>query len=114
MEYCFWCRSYFDRHSVRCLCVHGVHDTEPRRDLQELRSMRNSHKLLLEVLDEALRLLPPTVPSFTRLNNYESVPNLRRKPRAHASGLKARRSPSNSRGSQWMDIQALPLTQEAD
>jgi hypothetical protein len=76
--------------------------------------MRHNHKLLLEVLDEALRLLPPTVPSFTKLKIYESVPNLRRKPRANAHGLKTRRSTPNSNGTQWLDIQALPLAKEDD
>jgi hypothetical protein len=76
--------------------------------------MRHGHKLLLEVLDEALRLLPPTVPSFTKLKIYEPIPNLRRKPRADANGLKTRRSTPNRNGAQWLDIQALPLTQEDD
>jgi len=53
---------------------------------------RQSHALLIEVLDEALRLLPPTVPSFTELKLYdEPIPNLQRKKRADASGLKTRR-----------------------
>jgi hypothetical protein len=38
---------------------------------------RQSHALLIEVLDEALRLLPPTVPTFTKLKIYaEPTPNL--------------------------------------
>ena len=38
---------------------------------------RQSHALLIEVLDEALRLLPPTVPTFTKLKIYaEPIPNL--------------------------------------
>jgi hypothetical protein len=54
--------------------------------------MRNL-ALLIEVLDEAMRLLPPTVPSFTKLKIYdEPIPNLRRRKRADANGLKARRS----------------------
>jgi hypothetical protein len=52
--------------------------------------MRHNHKLLLEVLDEALRILPPTVPSFTKLKMYEPLTNLQRKKRA-ANGLKVRK-----------------------
>jgi hypothetical protein len=38
---------------------------------------RRSHVLLIEVLDEALRLLPPTIPTFTKLKIYaEPTPNL--------------------------------------
>ena len=54
--------------------------------------MRNM-ALLMEVLDETMRLLPPTVPSFTKLKIYdEPIPNLRRRKRVDANGLKARRS----------------------
>jgi hypothetical protein len=54
--------------------------------------MRNI-ALLIEVLDEAMRILPPTVPSFTKLKIYdEPIPNLRRRKRVDANGLKARRS----------------------
>ena len=76
--------------------------------------MRNTDKLLIEVLDEALRLLPPTVPLFTKLTVYEPISNLRRKPRADANGLKARRSSANSRGAQWLDIQTISLAQKDD
>jgi hypothetical protein len=53
--------------------------------------MRNL-ALLIEVLDEAMRILPPTVPSFTKLKIYEPLPNLRRRKRVDANGLKTRRS----------------------
>jgi hypothetical protein len=54
---------------------------------------RQSHALLIEVLDEALRLLPLTVPSFTKLKIYdEPIPNIRRRKRIDANGLKTRRS----------------------
>jgi valyl-tRNA synthetase len=54
--------------------------------------MRNI-ALLIEVLDEAMRLLPPTVPSFTELKIYdEPIPNIRRRKRVDANGLKTRRS----------------------
>jgi valyl-tRNA synthetase len=54
---------------------------------------RQSHALLIEVLDEALRLLPPTVPTFTKLKIYdEPIPNIRRTKRVDAHGLKTRRS----------------------
>jgi hypothetical protein len=54
---------------------------------------RQSHALLIEILDEALRLLPPTVPSFTKLKIYdEPIPNIRRRKRVDANGLQTRRS----------------------
>jgi hypothetical protein len=53
--------------------------------------MRNI-ALLIEVLDEAMRILPPTVPTFTKLKAYEPLPNLRRRKRPDAHGLKTRRS----------------------
>ena len=41
--------------------------------------MRNL-ALLIEVLDEAMRILPPTVPSFTKLKMYDApILNLRGK-----------------------------------
>jgi hypothetical protein len=54
--------------------------------------MRNM-ALLIEVLDEAMRILPPTIPSFTKLKIYdEPIPNLRRRKRTDANGLQTRRS----------------------
>jgi hypothetical protein len=54
--------------------------------------MRNI-ALLIEVLDEAMRILPPTIPSFTKLKIYdEPIPNLRRRKRTDANGLQTRRS----------------------
>jgi hypothetical protein len=76
--------------------------------------MRNDDKLLLEVLDEALRILPPNVPSFTKLTKYEPISSLRRKPRADAHGLKARRSTGARKWESWVDVQTISLTQEND
>jgi len=76
--------------------------------------MRNDDKLLLEVLDEALRLLPLDVSSFTKLNKYEPISSLRRKPRADAHGLKARRSTGARKWESWVDVQTISLTQEND
>ena len=53
--------------------------------------MRNL-ALLIEVLDEAMRILPPTVPSFTELKTYEPLLDIRRRKRVDAHGLKTRRS----------------------
>lgn len=53
--------------------------------------MRNM-ALLIEVLNEAMRLLPPTVPSFTKLKIYEPLTSLQRGKRTDANGLKARRT----------------------
>jgi hypothetical protein len=60
--------------------------------------------LLIEVLDEAMRLLPPTVPVFTELKTYEPIPNLRRRKRADAHGLKTRRSEAFSSKPPRLDL----------
>jgi len=53
---------------------------------------RQSRALLIEVLDEALRLLPPTVPSFTKLKLYdEPIPNIQRRKRISTNDFKTRR-----------------------
>ena len=52
---------------------------------------RQSHALLIEVLDEALRLLPPTIPTFTKLKMYEPLTNMQQRKRVDANGLKTRR-----------------------
>ena len=65
--------------------------------------MRNM-ALLIEVLDEAMRLLPPTVPSFTKLKLYEPILNIRRGKRPDANGLKTRRSKAFSSKPPRMDL----------
>ena len=75
--------------------------------------MRNM-ALLIEVLDEAMRLLPPTVPSFTKLKLYEPILNIRREPRVDAHGLKTRRSSHAGKKSPWVDIPPLALTEKED
>jgi hypothetical protein len=65
--------------------------------------MRNV-ALLIEVVDEVLRLLPPTVPTFTKLKTYEPLLNLRRGKRPDANGLKARRSKAFSSKPPRMDL----------
>jgi hypothetical protein len=68
------------------------------------RVMRNI-ALLIEVLDEAMRILPPTVPVFTKLKTYdEPIPNLRRRKRADAHGLKTRRSEAFSSKPPRLDL----------
>lgn len=64
--------------------------------------MRNL-ALLIEVLDEAMRILPPTVPSFTKLKIYEPLPNLQRRKRVDANGLKARRSKAFNKTTRGLD-----------
>ena len=72
--------------------------------------MRNL-ALLIEVLDEAMRLLPPTVPSFTKLKIYdEPIPNLRRRKRADAHGLKTRRSRAFSENLPRLELQMRTTT----
>ena len=77
--------------------------------------MRHNRKLhVIEVLDEALRLLPKPkyyIPKFED-HKFEYVPNLRRKPRANAQGLKARRSKSNRKWESWVDVQTFTLQKE--
>jgi len=77
--------------------------------------MRKRDKLLLiEIVDEVLRKLPLDIPTFTKLPNYESVPNLRRKPRPDASGFKARRSTPNRKWESWVDVQTITLKEDDD
>ena len=71
---------------------------------------------VLEVLDEALRLLPKTkyyIPKFEECR-FEYVPNLRRKQRVDAKGLQTRRSKSNRKRESWVDVQTFTLQEEAD
>ena len=71
---------------------------------------------VIEVLDEALRLLPKTkyyIPKFEE-HKFEYVPSLRRKPRANAQGLKARRGGSNRKWESWVDVQTFTLQEETD
>jgi len=65
--------------------------------------MRNI-ALLLEVLDEAMRILPPTIPTFTKLKIYEPLPDLRRRERVDANGLKTRRSKAFNRNPPRLDL----------
>jgi hypothetical protein len=50
--------------------------------------MRNI-ALLIEVLDEAMRILPPTVPVFTKLKTYEPILDIQRRQREDACGPQA-------------------------
>lgn len=71
--------------------------------------MRNL-ALLIEVLDEAMRLLPPTVPIFTKLKKYEPLLDIRRGKRADANGLKARRSKAFNRTTRGLDDEVRTTT----
>ena len=73
------------------------------------REMRNI-ALLIEVLDEAMRLLPPTVPTFTKLETYEPILNIRRRKRADAHGLKTRRSRAFSENLPRLELQMRTTT----
>lgn len=69
---------------------------------------------VLEVLDEALRLLPKTkyyIPKFEECR-FEYVPDLRRKQRVNAKGLQTRRSKSNRKWESWVDVQVFFTLQE--
>jgi hypothetical protein len=79
--------------------------------------MRHNRKLhVIEVLDEALRLLPKSkyyIPKFED-HKFEYIPNLRREPRANAQGLKTRRSKPNRQWESWVDVQTFTLQEKAD
>ena len=78
--------------------------------------MQRRRLQLIEVLDEVLRLLPKQhyyIPKFED-HKFEYVPNLRRKPRVNAQGLKARRSGSNRKWESWVDVQTFTLQEETD
>ena len=113
MDYCFWCSSYFSWGSVRCLCVHGVHHTKPRRNLQELCRMRNTDKLLLEIIDDVLRRLPKK-PNIEPYELWNSIPNLRRARRVDAYCLEERRGHRSRRSSEWLDTQKSSNKQTKD
>jgi len=69
---------------------------------------------VLEVLDEALRLLPKTkyyIPKFEECR-FEYVPDLRRKQRVNANGLKSRRGGSNRKWESWVDVQTFTLQED--
>jgi hypothetical protein len=71
---------------------------------------------VLEVLDEALRLLPKPkyyIPKFEE-HKFEYLPDIRRKQRVNAKGLKARRSKPNRKWESWVDVQTFTLQEEAD
>lgn len=71
---------------------------------------------LIEVLDEALRLLPKQpyyIPKFED-HKFEYVPDLRREPRVNAKGLKTRRSRPNRKWESWVDVQTFTLQEETD
>jgi len=71
---------------------------------------------VLEVLDEALRLLPKTkyyIPKFEECR-FEHVSDLRRESRVNAKGLQTRRSKSNRKWESWVDVQTFTLQEEVD
>jgi hypothetical protein len=75
---------------------------------------RNNYLQLIAIIDETLRLLPPTMPEFRKLTSYEPVCNLRRAKRKDASGFKARRSTPNRKWESWVDVQTITLKEEDD
>ena len=75
---------------------------------------RNNYLQLEEIVDEALRLLPPTMPEFKKLTIYEHIRDIRRAKRKDASGLKTRRSSPNRRLEDWVDIQTITLKENDD
>ena len=69
---------------------------------------------IIEVLNEALSLLPKPkyyIPKFEE-HKFEYVPDLRRKQRVNAKGLKARRSKPNRQWESWVDVQTFTLQEE--
>ena len=73
--------------------------------------MQRRRLQVIEVLDEALSLLPKPkyyIPKFED-HYFEYVPNLRREPRANAQGLQKRRSKPNRQWESWVDVQTFTL-----
>ena len=73
--------------------------------------MQRRRLQVIEVLDEALSLLPKPkyyIPKFED-HYFEHVPNLRREPRANAQGLQKRRSKPNRQWESWVDVQTFTL-----
>lgn len=68
--------------------------------------MRNSHKLLIEVLDEALRLLANKKEGIERYELWNSIPSFRRTRRVDAYCFEERRSHRSRRSEEWLDLQA--------
>ena len=78
--------------------------------------MQRRRLQVIEVLDEALSLLPKPkyyIPKFED-HYFEHVPNLRREPRANAQGLQKRRSKPNRQWESWVDVQTFTLQEEVD
>jgi hypothetical protein len=76
--------------------------------------MQRRRLQLIEVLDEVLCLLPKQhyyIPKF-KDHKFEYVPDIRRKPRVDAKGLKARRSRPNRKWESWVDVQTFTLQEE--
>ena len=76
--------------------------------------MQRRRLQVIEVLDEALSLLPKPkyyIPKFED-HYFEHVPNLRREPRANAQGLQKRRSKPNHQWESWVDVQTFTLQEE--
>ena len=65
-----------------------------------------------EIVLEALKHLPPTIPEFGKLTNYAAVSNLRRESRTNANGLQARRSKANRKWESWVDVQTITFEKE--
>ena len=94
--------------------MHYLHYCSTRWHYKELHDMRHDRQLFIEIIDETLRRLPPTIPKFTKLTSYEPVCNLRREQRKDANGLKARRSSPNRRFEDWVDVQTISFAKEDD
>lgn len=65
-----------------------------------------------EIVTEALKHIPPTIPEFGKLTSYAPVSNLRREQRPDAKGLKARRSTGARKWESWVDVQTITFEKE--
>jgi hypothetical protein len=77
-----------------------------------LRGRPRKYLRLDEIVLEALKYIPPTVPEFGKLTQYAPVPSLRREPRPDAKGLKARRSTGARKWESWVDVQTITFEKE--
>ena len=73
--------------------------------MHRLPRTKNNRMQLTEIIDEALKHLPVSIPSFKTAERFSYVPDIRREQRVDANGFKARRSSPNRKWESWVDVQ---------
>jgi hypothetical protein len=69
-----------------------------------LRSMSNSNKLFVEILEDVLRRLPKK-PKLESYELWNAIPNFRRSKRFNAYSFEEGRSARSRRSKEWLDVQ---------